>query len=120
MVLGNEALLTQSFGNILDNAVKFVAPGVKPDVRVWAEPSTINKQPATAVFIKDNGVGIEKRVHERIFRMFQRMHTEKEYSGTGIGLAIVRKAVEHMNGRVSLESEPGAGTCFCVELRRPS
>jgi signal transduction histidine kinase len=107
MVLGNEALLTQCFGNILDNAVKFVASGVKPDVRIWAEPSTINEQPAVVVFIKDNGIGIEKHVHERIFRMFQRMHSEDEYSGTGIGLAIVRKAVEHMNGRVSLQSEPG-------------
>jgi PAS domain S-box-containing protein len=119
-VLGNEALLTQCFGNILDNAVKFVAPGVKPYARIWAEPSTIHEHPATAVFIKDNGIGIDKRVHERIFKMFQRGHADHEYSGTGVGLAIVRKAVEHMNGRVSLESELGKGTCFCVELPRPS
>jgi PAS domain S-box-containing protein len=118
-VLGNEALLTQCFGNILDNAVKFVPPGVKPHARIWAEPSTIDERPATAVFIKDNGIGIEKNVHERIFKMFERMHPENDDSGTGIGLAIVRKAVEHMNGRVSLESEPGKGTCFRVELPRP-
>lgn len=78
----------------------------------------IKEQPATTVFIKDNGIGIEKRLHERIFKMFQR-NTDNEHSGTGIGLAIVRKAVEHMNGRVSLESEPGKGTCFHVELPRP-
>lgn len=118
MVFGNEALLTQCFGNVLDNGVKFVAPGVKPHIRIWAEPSTIKEQPTAAVFIKDNGVGIEKRLHERIFKMFQR-HTDREDSGTGIGLAIVRKVVEHMNGRVSLESEPGKGTCFRVELPRP-
>jgi PAS domain S-box-containing protein len=118
MVLGNEALLTQCFGNLMDNAVKFVAPAVKPHARIWAEPSMINQQPATAVLIKDNGVGIEKRLHERIFKMFQR-HAGDEHSGTGIGLAIVRKAVEHMHGRISLESEPGKGTCFRVELPRP-
>jgi signal transduction histidine kinase len=115
MVLGNEALLTQAFGNILDNAIKFVAPGVKPHVRLWAGPSKSDEQPATAVFIEDNGIGIEKDAQERIFDMFQRNHTGNEYPGTGIGLTIVRKSLERMNGQISLESHPGKGTRFCVK-----
>jgi len=119
VVVGNESLLTQCFGNLLDNAVKFVAQGVKPHVRVWAESSTIDNQPATSICIEDNGVGIPREAREKIFRMFQRMHAEGEYPGTGIGLAIVRKAVERMNGCVSIESEPGKGTRFHIELPRP-
>jgi signal transduction histidine kinase len=120
VVLGNESLLTQCFSNILGNAVKFVAKGVKPRVRVWAEPSAINQQPASAIYVADNGIGIPKHAQEKIFRMFQRMHLESEYPGTGIGLTIVRKAVERMNGQISLDSEPGKGTRFCVVLSNPT
>ena len=88
-------------------------------MRVWAEDSTIDNQPATSICIQDNGIGIPSEAQEKIFRMFQRMHAEKEYPGTGIGLAIARKAVERMNGRVSIESEPGEGTRFHIELPRP-
>jgi PAS domain S-box-containing protein len=140
VLLGNESLLTQCFGNLLDNAVKFVAPGVKPRIRVWAESvqspkSKVQSQPTghatrntspvlplstlnhmVRVWIKDNGIGIPKEAHQRIFAMFQRMHGESEYPGTGIGLAIVRKAVERMGGRVGLESEPGKGCAFWIEL----
>jgi PAS domain S-box-containing protein len=119
LVLGNESLLTQCFGNLLDNAVKFVAPGVHPRVRVWAEPSTLNHRSSTLIHIQDNGIGIPKDGQERIFRMFHRMHRESEYPGTGIGLAIVRKAVERMSGRISLDSGPGKGSRFCVELLTP-
>jgi PAS domain S-box-containing protein len=131
VVLGNESLLTQCFGNLLDNAVKFVAPGVHPRVRVWAKSSTLNSpsseaqpakegQPSTLIFVEDNGIGIPKDAQEKIFRMFQRMHHESEYPGTGIGLAIARKAVERMGGRICLDSEPGKGSRFCVELPTPS
>jgi signal transduction histidine kinase len=116
VVVGNESLLTQCFGNLLDNAVKFIAPGVKPRVRVWAKPSTIDDRAATSICVEDNGVGIPKAGQEKIFRMFQRMHAEHQYPGTGVGLAIVRKAVERMAGRLALESEPGTGSRFRVEL----
>jgi len=119
VVLGNESLLTQCFGNLLDNAVKFVAQGVKPRVRLWAEDSKIDNQPATSICVEDNGIGIPSEAQEKIFGMFQRMHAKGEYPGTGIGLAIARKAVERMKGRVSIESEPGKGTRFHIELRRP-
>jgi PAS domain S-box-containing protein len=119
VVLGNESLLTQCFGNLLDNAVKFVAEGVKPRVRMWAEPTDIHDQAATLICVEDNGIGIPKEAQEKIFGMFQRMHAESEYPGTGIGLAIARKAVERMNGRISIKSEPNKGTCFQIVLPRP-
>lgn len=119
-VLGNESLLTQVFGSLLGNAVKFVAPGVRPRIRIWADPSTLNHHPSTLINIQDNGLGIPKEAHEKIFLMFQRMHHEDEYPGTGIGLAIVRKAAKRMGGQVGLESEPGAGSRFWVHLSTPA
>jgi signal transduction histidine kinase len=174
-VLGNEAALTQCFSNLLGNAVKFVAPGTRPQVRVWAEqvedpkpeirgpkegrnpksepraeplaagmaplpptdprpPATqhvtrntpqasaldsLNPQPSTLnhlvrLWFSDNGVGIPKDAQDRIFNMFQRL--DKSYDGTGVGLTVVRKAVEKMGGRVGLESELGKGSRFWVEL----
>jgi signal transduction histidine kinase len=72
------------------------------------------------VWVEDNGIGIPKDAQEKIFRMFHRMHADGHYPGTGIGLAIVRKAVGRMGGSISLVSEPGKGTRFCVELRTPT
>jgi PAS domain S-box-containing protein len=120
VVLGNESLLTQCFGNLLGNAVKFVPPGMRPRIRVWAEPSTANHHPSAIIHIQDNGIGIPKQAHEKIFKMFQRMHRESEYPGTGIGLAIVRKAAERMGGQVGLQSEPGKGTTFWIQLFAPA
>ena len=115
-VLGNESLLTQCFGNLLDNAVKFVAPFVRPCIHVWAEEIQGRGSGIVRIWIEDNGIGIPKAAQENIFRMFLRMHTEAEYPGTGIGLTIVKKAVERMNGRVGLESEPGKGSKFWIDL----
>ncbi|HYG35432.1 MAG TPA: PAS domain S-box protein, partial [Clostridia bacterium] len=136
LVLGNEAALTQVFSNLLGNAVKFVAPGVKPRVRVWAQEmqtdevqsrdtegrgENVASQPqAVRIWVEDNGIGIPKEGHGKIFGMFQRMHRAEEYPGTGIGLAIVRKSLERMGGQIYLESEPGRGSRFCVELARAS
>jgi signal transduction histidine kinase len=161
-VLGNEAALTQCFSNLLGNAIKFVAPGTRPTVRVWAErvknpkaevrnpkegriskagkcdellpigtdqspvtnhqsldtqhaPPSPSPLPTVRLWFADNGVGIPKDAQERIFKMFQRL--DKSYDGTGVGLTVVRKAVEKMGGRVGLESEPGGGSRFWVELR---
>ena len=110
-VLGNEALLTQCFSNLLGNAVKFVAPGVRPKVRVWSEVN----DGLVRVWVEDNGIGIPKHAHSRLFGMFQKL--DNQYEGTGIGLAIVRKVVERREGRVGVESEPERGSRFWVELR---
>jgi len=127
LVLGNAAGLTQVFSNLLGNAVKFVAPGVKPKVRVWAQligsppsapPGSEPRLPKVLIWVIDNGIGIPKEGQDKIFGMFKRLHRADEYPGTGIGLAIVRKTLERMGGQVCLDSEPGKGSRFVVELRR--
>lgn len=111
-VFAHKASLTQCFSNLLGNAVKFVDPGVRPIVHVSAE--VIGR--FVRVFIKDNGIGIPADQHERIFAIFQR--GSPDYEGTGIGLAIVKKAVERMGGKVGVDSELGKGSTFWVELQR--
>ncbi|HWH71868.1 MAG TPA: ATP-binding protein, partial [Candidatus Sulfotelmatobacter sp.] len=129
-VLGNEAGLARCFSNLLNNAVKFVKTGVKPQVRVYAErrreprgeaPGARAEGPSVEdewvrIWVEDNGVGIPKEGQENIFQMFHRMHGP-EYEGTGIGLALVRKLMERMGGRVGVESEEEKGSRFWLELR---
>jgi signal transduction histidine kinase len=114
LVLGNQAVLTQCISNLLGNAVKFVAPGVTPRVRVWAE--TVGDGKIVRLFFKDNGLGIDKEAQEMIFGIFQRV--SQSYEGTGIGLAIVKKGVERMGGAVGLESGLAQGSTFWLELNR--
>lgn len=110
VVFGNESLLTQCFSNLLGNAVKFVAPGVRPCVVIRSE--LMGKR--TRIWVQDNGIGIPKHAQERLFGIFQKL--DHEYEGTGIGLAIVRKVVERMGGSVGAESVPSVGSRFWVEL----
>jgi PAS domain S-box-containing protein len=114
VVLGDKSGMTQCFSNLLGNAVKFVQPGKTPEVRVWAEtqqPST----PLVRIWFEDKGIGIEKQYHDKIWDMFQQLN--RRYEGTGIGLALVRKVVARMGGNVGVESEPGHGSRFWVELK---
>lgn len=111
-VLGHEASLVQCFTNLLANAVKFVAPGVQPKVRIWSE--RIGDE--VRLWFEDNGIGIEPASQGRLFGMFQRLHPYHQYEGTGIGLAIVRKAIERMHGSAGVESEPGRGSRFWIQL----
>jgi PAS domain S-box-containing protein len=117
-VLGHGATLQQVVTNLVSNAVKFVAPGVRPRVRIWAEPHRQNGQESVHLWVEDNGIGISPEHQERIFRVFERLHGSEEYRGTGIGLAIVRKGVERMGGRAGVESQPGQGSRFWIELPR--
>jgi signal transduction histidine kinase len=109
-VLANEALLVQCFANLLGNAVKFVARGQKPHIRVEAQRS----QTHAIISVQDNGIGIAEEHQARLFGMFQKL--DQSYEGTGIGLAIVRKVAERMNGEVGVESEFGSGSRFWVKL----
>jgi PAS domain S-box-containing protein len=109
-VLGNESLLTQCFSNLLGNAVKFVAPGARPKVRLRAES---NGQHAR-IWVEDSGIGIPQAAQKRLFGMYEKL--DNRYEGTGIGLALVRKVVERMGGTVGAESEPGQGSRFWVDL----
>jgi len=110
-VMGNNASLSQCLSNLLDNAVKFVAPGVKPKVRVYAE--TANGM--VRLVVADNGIGIAPADQAKLFRMFHRLHGS-EYAGTGIGLAIVRKAAERMGGSAGVDSSVGNGSRFWLQL----
>ncbi len=114
-VLGNQALLTQCVSNLLSNGAKFVLAGTTPHLEIWAEEW---EQSLIRVWFKDNGLGIAPENHDRIFRMFERIYPATEYEGTGIGLTIVRKAVERMGAQVGFDSELGNGSSFWIELKR--
>jgi PAS domain S-box-containing protein len=113
-VRGNPLLLTQAAANLLSNASKFVAAGVRPRVEVSAE----ERAGRVRLLVRDNGIGIDPAHQERIFGVFERLHPAGAYPGTGIGLAIVRRAVERMGGAVGLASAPGRGSTFWIELPR--
>jgi signal transduction histidine kinase len=113
-VLANHTLLGQVLSNLLGNALKFVAPGTKPMVRILVEaaPRTVR------ISISDNGIGIAPEFQEKIFRIFERLHSTDDYPGTGIGLAIVHKAMSQMKGEVGLESIQGKGSTFWIQLQK--
>lgn len=114
-VIAHEASLTQAISNLLSNGVKFVAPGTTPKLQVWTEI----RNGMTRLWIEDNGIGIKPQHQRRLFGMFERVHPDKTYDGTGIGLAIVRKAVERMGGRVGVESDGITGSSFWIDLPTP-
>lgn len=111
--LGNEAYLTQCVTNLVGNAVKFVPEDRRPDVRIWTE----RRAGWVRLFVADNGIGIAPERLSRAFEMFERLHTSGSYEGTGVGLAIVRRAVQRMGGHVGLESKVGEGTTFWIDLQ---
>lgn len=109
-VMGNEAFLTQCFSNLIGNAVKFVEPGVTPEVEI----SSSRNGDFVRISIRDNGIGIPAAHQGGIFKLFHR--AQNTYPGTGIGLAVVQKAAERMGGRVGLQSEEGKGSTFWLEF----
>lgn len=110
----NPAALTQCLANLLGNAIKFVPEGTSPQVRIWTEP----KGDRVRLYVHDNGIGIAPELQEKIFGVFYQGTPALDGAGTGIGLAIVRKAIERMGGRVGLKSVPGKGSTFWLELKR--
>lgn len=111
-VLGDKTLLTQIFSNLFENAVTYR----KPDIPLQLDVSAESRSNHVVVRVRDNGIGIAPEHQEKIFNLFQRLHGEDEYPGTGIGLATVKKAVELLGGAVWVESIEGEGSTFCVEL----
>lgn len=136
-VMTHRATLIQVVTNLVSNAIKFVPPDVQPQVKIWVEHRGVGEEghqnlsenerkngiTSTAavsakirLWIEDNGIGIEPRHQEHIFQAFERLHGVETYPGTGMGLAIVRKGVERMGGRVGVESQLGEGSRFWIEL----
>jgi signal transduction histidine kinase len=111
-VIGHEPSLSQAISNLLNNAIKFVAPDTVPRIRIRTERVGEDVR----LWIEDNGIGIQPEYQHRLFGMFERVHAEKRYEGTGIGLAIVRKAVERMNGKAGVESDGITGSNFWIQL----
>jgi len=110
-VVGDGAQLMQVFQNLIGNAIKFQNER-PPEIHVSAR-----EEPGQWVLgVRDNGIGIEPQYFEQIFQIFRRLHTRKEYSGTGIGLAICKKIVERQGGRIWVESQPGRGSTFYFSI----
>ena len=111
-VLADEAQLAQVFQNLIANGIKFRQEDEPPRVHISAE-----REGDEWVFsVADNGIGIDPKQADRIFQIFQRLHTEEEYPGLGIGLALCKRIVERHGGRIWMESEPGAGSTFYFTL----
>jgi len=114
VVLGDPGLLRQVFTNLLENALLFR----KKAIPLRVEIGYTEGEDEITIGVVDNGIGIPGEFHDKIFNMFQRLHSDEEYPGTGIGLAIVRKAMNLMKGNVRLHSAPGEGSTFYVILRK--
>ena len=112
VVNGEKTLLSQILTNLIHNAIIYHKTGMMPEIDLMVEVSEQNY----IIKVKDNGQGIPKEHHEKIFDIFQRLHSQDEYPGTGIGLSIVKKAVNILGGSISLESEVGIGSTFIITL----
>jgi len=112
---GDQVMLTQVFQNLIGNALKFRHPQRNPQIRIDAEQI----EGAWLFTIADNGIGIPPEFHEKIFGIFQRLHTRDEYPGTGIGLAICKKVIERHGGVITIESHPDQGSTFRFTIPVP-
>jgi signal transduction histidine kinase len=111
-VKAHGAMLRQVISNLLSNAAKFTKPEASPNIGIRAFKSGRS----VAIQVKDEGIGIAPQHQERIFQVFERLHGADEYPGTGIGLAIVKRAVNRMGGTIGLDSELGKGSTFTIML----
>jgi PAS domain S-box-containing protein len=127
IVKGHRRQLQQLFQNLISNALKYNKPDTPPQIKITAKtisgkdasiqlpPETVSKE-FHLIEVCDNGIGFDQNDAERIFNVFTRLHGNKEYPGTGIGLSIAKKVVENHHGYIYAKSEQGKGSCFCVLL----
>ena len=117
--------MRQLLQNLVGNALKFQRPGEKPVVTIAGEilrrknGGSTRNAPAREwlqLTVRDNGIGFDEKYLDRIFNVFQRLHSRAEYEGTGMGLAITRKIVEHHGGKITARSQPGQGAAFLIDL----
>ena len=108
-------MLRQVWANLIDNAVKYSAKTPQPCIEISTCPAGADNQ-ETAYFVRDNGAGFDPRYIDKLFGVFQRLHTAAEFEGTGIGLALVRRIVTRHGGRTWAEGRPGAGATFFFSL----
>jgi PAS domain S-box-containing protein len=114
-VWGQNAFIVQIIGNFISNALKFVSPDRPPQVTIWTEA----KAGRVRINVQDNGIGISSEYLEKIFGLFERLHSPDAFEGTGVGLAIAKKAAQRMSGDVGVSSEVGKGSTFWLELGSP-
>lgn len=109
--------MRQLFQNLISNGLKFRRKGKAPEIKVYASGGVLaDGRACHEISVEDNGIGIEEKYQEKIFAVFQRLHTKDEYEGTGIGLAIVRKIVDRHGGAIRVRSEPKKGATFVVSM----
>jgi len=113
IVNGNMTMLTQLFQNLIGNALKFIPPETSPLIHITAE---FERSRHGILSVTDNGIGIDPKFAETVFSPFRRLHSRKNYEGSGIGLSICRKVVELHGGNIWVESQPGKGARFKFNL----
>ena len=111
VIRANEGQLLRLFQNLIGNAIKYHGEN-PPEIHIAASSSAGR----TIFSVKDNGIGIDPQYHQQIFDPFRRLHTDSEYEGTGVGLAICKRVVQQHNGRIWVKSRPGEGSTFYFML----
>jgi signal transduction histidine kinase len=112
-VIGDPQALNQALGNLVENALKYSVGTTAQVITIGGEKDGDRCR----LWVRDNGIGFDMAYHDRIFEIFRRLHTYSEYEGSGVGLALVKRAIERMGGKVWAESQPGQGATFFLELQ---
>jgi len=110
-VTANASQMTQLFQNLIGNAIKFSGDR-RPEIRIRAR----REDRRWVLSVSDNGIGIEPQYYDRIFLIFQRLHSRTQYPGTGIGLAVCKRIVERHSGSIWVDSAPGGGSTFTIAI----
>jgi len=111
-VIGHPSLIALSLDHLVDNALKFVSRDVPPRILIQVQP----REATVRISVSDNGIGIPPEYRHRVFRVFERLHPSEGFPGVGVGLAIVRRAVERMGGIVGVQDGPEGGATFWIDL----